>query len=92
MDANELFVTAQMARLTLRAGEMEKLRIAVEQMLAHFSHMKELDVESLAPTTHPLIGQNRTRQDQEGLAMSPEELLRNAPERDGELVVIPNVL
>jgi aspartyl-tRNA(Asn)/glutamyl-tRNA(Gln) amidotransferase subunit C len=92
MDASELAVTARMARLTLSEQEQEKLGTAVEQMLAHFSHMKEIDVQGLAPTTHALLKENRLREDVENHADVSEKLLENAPEREERFIVIPNVL
>jgi len=92
MDASELTVTARMARLTLSRDEQEKLGAAVEQMLAHFSHMKEIDVQGLAPTTHALLRENRLREDVESRFDVTEKLLENAPEREERFIVIPNVL
>jgi aspartyl-tRNA(Asn)/glutamyl-tRNA(Gln) amidotransferase subunit C len=92
MDASELTVTARMARLTLSRDEQEKLGAAVEQMLAHFSHMKEIDVQGLAPTTHALLRENRLRDDVESSFDATEKLLENAPEREERFIVIPNVL
>ena len=92
MDASELAVTARMARLTLSEQEQEKLGTAVEQMLEHFSHMKEIDVQGLAPTTHALLKENRLREDVENHADVSEKLLENAPEREERFIVIPNVL
>ncbi len=92
MDAAELTATARMARLALSAEEMEKLGKAVEQMLAYFSHMREIDVEGLAPTTHALLRENRLRDDAEAGAVQTDALLGNAPEREERYVVIPNVL
>ncbi len=92
MDASELAATARMARLTLSAEELGKLGAAVEQMLAHFSHMKEIDVEGLAPTTHALLRENRLRDDVETRAVPPENLLENAPQREERFIVVPNVL
>ncbi len=92
MDASELTVTARMARLTSPQDEQEKLGAAVEQMLAHFSHMKEIDVQGLAPTTHALLRENRLREDVESGISVTEKLLENAPEREERFIVIPNVL
>ncbi len=92
MDASELEVTARMARLALSPEEVEKLRTAVEQMLAHFSHMREVDVAGLAPTTHALLKENRLRDDQESRAVPPDALLESAPEREERFIVVPNVL
>jgi aspartyl-tRNA(Asn)/glutamyl-tRNA(Gln) amidotransferase subunit C len=92
MDASELAATARMARLMLSEEEQEKLGTAVEQMLAHFSHMKEIDVHGLAPTTHALLKENRLREDVEYRAEVTDKLLENAPELEERFIVIPNVL
>ena len=92
MDASEIAVTARMARLTLSEEEQEKLGRAVDQMLAHFSHMKDIDVQGLAPTTHALLKENRLREDVESQAPLTDRLLENAPEREERFIVIPNVL
>jgi aspartyl-tRNA(Asn)/glutamyl-tRNA(Gln) amidotransferase subunit C len=92
MDPRELSETARMARLTLSPEEMKKLGKAVEQMLQHFSHMKEIDVEGLAPTTHALLRENRTRDDVERAPDVSGALLKNAPQLEERFIVIPNVL
>jgi aspartyl-tRNA(Asn)/glutamyl-tRNA(Gln) amidotransferase subunit C len=92
MDASELAITARMARLALSEDELQKLGKAVEQMLSHFSHMKEIDVQGLAPTTHALLKENRLREDVESHAEVTDKLLDNAPEREERFIVIPNVL
>jgi aspartyl-tRNA(Asn)/glutamyl-tRNA(Gln) amidotransferase subunit C len=92
METEELFATARMARLTLAPSEVEKLRAAVEQMLSHFSHMREIDVEGLAPTTHALLRENRLREDREDTASLSDAVLAEAPEREERFIVIPNVL
>jgi aspartyl-tRNA(Asn)/glutamyl-tRNA(Gln) amidotransferase subunit C len=92
MDAEELYATARMARLTLRPEEVEGLRQAVERMLGYFSHLRGLNVDDLPPTTHALLTQNRLREDREREASSPDPLLDNAPEREDRFIVIPNVL
>jgi len=92
METEELYATARMARLTLTKGEVEKLRAAVEQMLTHFSHMREIDVEGLAPTTHALLCENRLRDDSEDSHRLADEIVAAAPEREERFIVIPNVL
>jgi aspartyl-tRNA(Asn)/glutamyl-tRNA(Gln) amidotransferase subunit C len=94
MDARELATTARMARLTLTPIELAELGAAVERMLAHFSHMKEINMEGLEPTTHALVREARMRVD----ALEPSSssvsdgLLTNAPEREDRFIAIPNVL
>jgi len=95
MHSEDLYVTAQLARLELSRDEKDRLEKAVTQMLEYFAKMKELDVEGLAPTTQ-LAMENRLRQDSVAeAAEAPENreaLLKNAPELEDRLIVIPNVL
>lgn len=106
MEAEELQVTAQLARLRISTAEVEKLRLAVERMLAYCSHMASLPVDDLEPTTHALLTSNRLRADGDAAdraARSPsaggsvsvpadDSLLANAPEREDRFILIPNVL
>ncbi len=92
MDAGELAATAHMARLSLSGQETEQLRLAVEQMLQYFSHMKSIDVSGLAPTTHALLRETRLRQDVEAGEDLTEALMASFPEREERFIVIPNVL
>ena len=92
METEELYATAKMARLTLTPEEVERLRAAVEQVLAYFSHMREIDVDGLEPTTHALLSENRLREDTPDDERLPDRLLENAPEREERFIVIPNVL
>jgi aspartyl-tRNA(Asn)/glutamyl-tRNA(Gln) amidotransferase subunit C len=95
MHSEDLHVTAQLARLELSRDEKDRLEKAVTQMLEYFAKMKELDVEGLEPTTQ-LALENRLRQDSVAeAAEAPENreaLLKNAPELEDRLIVIPNVL
>jgi aspartyl-tRNA(Asn)/glutamyl-tRNA(Gln) amidotransferase subunit C len=92
MDGEELQVTAQLARLELSRDEEERLAKAVLRMLEYFAKMKELDVTGLQPTTQ-LARDNRLREDAAArVPADSDALLRNAPELEERLIVIPNVL
>ena len=92
MEAEELQTTARMARLSLSPAEEEKLRGAVERMLAYCSHMASLPVDDLEPTTHALLTRNRLRADEGLVDQTADPLLANAPEREDRFILIPNVL
>ncbi len=92
MDVGELHATARMARLTLSPEELNKLQAAIEKILEYFTHLKNLDVENLAPTTHAVAGDSGLRKDMEIPDVPSDSLLENAPEREDRFIVIPNVL
>jgi aspartyl-tRNA(Asn)/glutamyl-tRNA(Gln) amidotransferase subunit C len=92
MDERELRTTAQLAQLDLSDDEAAVLGAAVERMLGYFSKMSEIDVSTLVPTTHALQTSNRLRPDCSASSDAADALLERAPELEGRLIVIPNVL
>jgi aspartyl-tRNA(Asn)/glutamyl-tRNA(Gln) amidotransferase subunit C len=96
MEDRELHITASLAHLSLTDEEAEVLGREVSRILEHFSAMRELDLDSLEPTTHAFSNVNRLRTDSEvtGESQSAEadSLLDNAPELEDRFIVIPNVL
>lgn len=90
LDRGELLITAQMARLRLTDSEIDRLRLAVEQMLEHFARMKNVDIDGLEPTTHALLTKNRVRDDLS--TKNEDDLVALAPDREDQFISIPNVL
>lgn len=96
MDTRELYTTASLAHLSLSDEEARELSQQVSRMLEYFSLMRDIDVDSLEPTTHAFSKVNRLRQDTEvngeRLSHMADSLLDNAPELEDRFFVIPNVL
>jgi aspartyl-tRNA(Asn)/glutamyl-tRNA(Gln) amidotransferase subunit C len=92
MDKNELYATANMARLDLSESEAEKLNNAVSEMLDYFAMMQNVNTEGLEPTTHALLSMNRVREDTDRKYPDTDLLMKNAPELEDQFIVIPNVL
>lgn len=92
MDIKELEITAAMAQIELRAGDLDRLGKEVTQMLEYFEKMNELDVSGLEPTTHALVKENRVRPDAVKPSTLADDCLERAPELEDRLFVIPNVL
>lgn len=96
MDTRELYTTASLAHLSLSDEEARELSQQVSRMLEYFSLMRDIDVDSLEPTTHAFSKANRLRQDTEvngeRLSHVADSLLDNAPELEDRFFVIPNVL
>lgn len=93
MKKEELKEIADLAMLELRDEETEKLKEGIEKMLSYFEKMTELDVDGLEPTTHALFRKTALREDkatESGLDGS--KLVSAAAEKNGNFIVIPNVL
>lgn len=95
MDQDELKLTAELAAIRLKEGDLERLGAEVERMLGYFEAMSEAEVSGFEPTTHPFSDANRLRADspdQDADRVPAEALLDQAGDIEGRLIVIPNVL
>lgn len=78
--------------MELDADEMEILAKDLQEMLDYFAQMSQIDVEGIEPTTHSLQKTMRPREDHLRESNLADELVERAPETEGRLIVIPNVL
>ena len=92
MDKHELYTTAELAHIELNEEELQRLQQAVEQMVAFFDKMGEVDVSSMQPTTHAFIKSNRVRPDTVIPSTLADDMLEQAPDLEDRFIVIPNVL
>ncbi len=88
---------ARLARLALSEDEKERYTQQLGQILTYIEKMSTLSTENVAPTSHVLPLSNVWREDQcePSVAQtlgSPEEILANAPEREGPLFKVKKVI
>jgi aspartyl-tRNA(Asn)/glutamyl-tRNA(Gln) amidotransferase subunit C len=98
MDRKELLLTAELAALRPTEAELDRLGAEVEKMLAYFASLAEVDTAGLEATTHAHVDANRLRPDAAAsgaaaaAAAVADAMLDQAPDLEGRLIVIPNVL
>ena len=90
MTKEDLLVTADLAYIEVKEGEVELFMKEATQILEYFSTMEKVDVSELEATTHALLKQNRLREDYVTKVNISDNLLANAPEREYRFLVIPN--
>ncbi|MDP8253462.1 MAG: Asp-tRNA(Asn)/Glu-tRNA(Gln) amidotransferase subunit GatC [Candidatus Kaelpia aquatica] len=83
--------TAYLARLYLSDEEIEQYLQQIENILSYIDKLKELDVKDVEPTFHVLELKNMLRKDIEKPSLSVEEVLQNAPDREGNFFSVPKV-
>ena len=82
---------AKLARLEL-TGEQENLyRGQLSAILDYIAKLSELDTTDVPPTYGGGLSQMTLREDEVGPSLSPEELLKNAPEAEDNQFRIPPV-
>jgi len=73
-----------LARLGLSETEIEKFSYQLSDILKNFEILKQVDTSELSPTAHPVALQNVLRVDEPAPSYATEEILANAPHREGD--------
>jgi aspartyl-tRNA(Asn)/glutamyl-tRNA(Gln) amidotransferase subunit C len=83
---------AHLARLGLTGAELTRLEGELNHILDQYAKLAELDTESIAPTAQTIELENILRDDVPRPSLSVADALANAPEREGDFVVVPAIL
>jgi aspartyl-tRNA(Asn)/glutamyl-tRNA(Gln) amidotransferase subunit C len=83
---------AHLARLDLNASAKENMIQSLNQIVDWVDKLKEVDTSKIEPLTHLSDEVDVFRPDNPEVTLSREELLKNAPEQDGENILVPKVL
>ena len=92
LDRSEVERIAALVRISLTEEELETLGEELADILEQFQALSELDTSGVAPTAHPVRLQSVMRDDDAAGSLQPEEVLRNAPQRDGDRFRVKPVL
>ncbi len=68
------------------------MTVQISSILEYFEQLSELDTADVPPTTRAIDVSNVTRPDQLQPFPDREELLREAPEQDGDFFKVPKIL
>ncbi len=83
---------ALLARLELSDEEVERFGKDLNSILEHVDSIRQLDLEGVEPTAHPLDVVNVTRADEVRPGLSQADALKNAPEVEDGAFVIPRIV
>ena len=89
IDRETVLHVARLARLDLRADEVDRLTDELGAILDAVSKVAELDLADVPPTSHPLDLVNAWAEDEPHSSLPLEDVLRNAPAAEGSLFRVP---
>ena len=92
LDRSEVERIAILARIGLTDEEVETLRGQLSDILEQFQVLSDLDTSGITPTGHAAQLQTVMRDDVPDSSLEPEEVLSNAPRREGEFFRVKPVL
>ncbi len=83
---------ATLARLRLEEEEREGMLRDLESILEYVEKLSELDTRDVPATSHLFDVETPMRPDRVQRVLPVEEAVRNAPEREGNALVVPKVI
>ena len=83
---------ARLARLTLSDAEKERMRRELDGILSYIDKLRALDTEGVPPTSHAVPMTNVMREDEPVPSLPQEDMLANAPDRNGEFFRVPRII
>lgn len=92
VDAATVRRIAHLSRIAVADGEVEHLRGELNAILAFVEQLSEVDVTGVEPMTSVTPMTMKKRQDAVTDGGIAEDVLRNAPAREGNYFVVPKVV
>lgn len=92
IDKETVKYVAELCRIELDAAELEKFPPQLQAIIDFIDKLKRVDTRNVTPTSHILGVTNVLREDAPSEAFSPEEALKNAPQKDGNFFVVPKII
>ncbi len=83
---------ATLARLRLSEESVEKFSLQLSQILEYMEQLSELDTTGVEPLYSPIDHPTPYREDIVKREYTREEILKNAPEENGEYFIVPRVV
>ena len=83
---------AHLSRIAIEDSEVERLRGELNAILAFVETLSEVDVDGVEPLTSALPMQMKKRADVVTDGGIADEILANAPLREGHYFVVPKVI
>lgn len=92
LSREDVLHVARLARIALSDEEVERFQAQLSDILDHFDVLRQIDTEGVPPTAHTLDLVNVERDDEVRPSMPAEDVLRNAPMREGDYFRVRAVL
>ena len=92
LSREEVLHIARLARVGVTETELERLREQLSNILENFEILQQVDTTDVPPTAQPIPLQNVTTGDEVADSLPPNQILANAPRKEGEYFRVKAVL
>ena len=92
LSREEVLHIARLARVALNEEEIIRMSEQLSNLLEHFQVLQQVDTEGVPPTAQSVELRSVMRDDVIRPSLAPEDVLANAPARDGDSFKVKPVL
>ena len=92
ISSSDVRKVAQLARLELPDDQIELYTAQIEEILSYVDQLQEIDTKNVSPTTRAVEVVNAMREDLVDVKCIREEILNQAPHREGDFFRVPKIL
>lgn len=88
----EVHHIALLARVGLTEAEVDRMSEQLSNILENFEVLRQVDTANVPPTSQSIARQNVMREDEVAPSLSPDEVLANAPQKEGDFFRVRAIL
>ena len=92
LSREEVLHIARLARLGLAETDIDRLSEQLSNILENFEVLQQVNTADVPPTTQSIALQSVVRDDEVALSLPSNEVLANAPRKEGEFFRVRAVL
>ena len=92
ISSSDVRKVAQLARLDLPEDQIQTYTSQIEEILSYVDQLQEIDTKNVPPTTRAVEVVNSMREDLVEVKCSREDILNQAPNREGDFFRVPKIL
>ena len=92
MNSIDLRHIARLARLHFKDEELKVFESQVANILGFVDQLKEVNVDGVEPTSHPIALSDVFRKDEIKPSLPIEEFLKNSPATRGRFFEVPKII
>ncbi len=92
LSREEVLHITQLARLGVTEEDVDRMREQLSNILENFEVLKRVDTTNVPPTAQSIALQNVMRDDEVALSLPADDVLANAPRKEGEFFRVRAVL
>jgi len=90
--SSDVSKVAQLARLDLPEDQITAYTVELEEILSYVEQLQEIDTKDIPPTSRAVEVTNVMREDYVEVSCSREDILDQAPQREGDFFRVPKIL